>query len=233
MRVLHPCPARSTASRPLIAAGTPLFALDIHPSGGKLATCGSDQTVKIWNTAAILHERLELDQRTPKLLATLSDHCGAVNTVQFSRSGKYIASGSGGPAGEGRGPPAAGSPPPPPPAARLDRPTGAGPQPERRACCLSGADDQVVLIHEMRPGKGQAAFGGGGGGEANIENWKTVGATACGLRLGPPAPACGAPSCRGAEQQQQPRALSSARCCAAGARLPRAQQQRGGPGLGA
>jgi hypothetical protein len=115
----HPRPPLPAGCRPAGAAsaprkrsspphaGTPLFALDIHPSGGKLATCGSDQTVKVWSTAPILHERQELDERTPKLLATLSDHCGAVNTVQFSRSGKYIASGSGG----SRRPPASGGVP--------------------------------------------------------------------------------------------------------------------------
>lgn len=102
--------------------------MHIHPTGGKLVTCGSDNKVKVWNTEAILHEDKEKDPNTHKLLSTLSDHCGAVMAAQFSHDGKYLASGS---------------------------------------------DDQLVIVYELRAGRGQAAFGSSNN-EANIENWKAL-----------------------------------------------------------
>jgi len=35
----------------------------------------------------------------------------------------------------------------------------------------SGSDDHIAMIHELRPGRGQAVFGSN---EVNIENWKVI-----------------------------------------------------------
>jgi len=50
--------------------------------------------VKIWSLDPVLSEADEGDASKPKLLATLSDHYGAVNTVRFSGDGRFLASGS-------------------------------------------------------------------------------------------------------------------------------------------
>lgn len=36
----------------------------------------------------------------------------------------------------------------------------------------SGSDDRLVLVYELREGRGQAAFGSSEG--ASVENWKQV-----------------------------------------------------------
>jgi protein HIRA/HIR1 len=59
-----------------------------------MATAGSDNRVRIWAMGPIMHEAQELDASKPRLLATLAEHIGAVNVARFSKSGKYIASGS-------------------------------------------------------------------------------------------------------------------------------------------
>lgn len=74
-------------------AGTPLYSLDIHPNGSRLATSGSDHKVKIWSLAAALNVRTEAN-KSSKLLATLADHGGPVNVIRFSHSGQYLATGS-------------------------------------------------------------------------------------------------------------------------------------------
>lgn len=78
----------------LACAASPIFSLDVDASGHRLATAGADNRVRIWAIGPILSEALELDGKSPKLLATLSEHCGAVNVARFSKSGKMIASGS-------------------------------------------------------------------------------------------------------------------------------------------
>lgn len=85
-----PCPSMSLPSPP----GCPIFSVDVHPGGDKVATCGSDNKVFIWNMQPILSHQAEVDPSVPKLLATLSDHYGPVNVVRFSPNGQYIASGS-------------------------------------------------------------------------------------------------------------------------------------------
>ena len=74
-------------------AGTPLYSLDIHPSGSRLATSGSDHKVKIWSLTAALSVRSEVS-KSSKLLATLTDHGGPVNVIRFSHSGRFLASAS-------------------------------------------------------------------------------------------------------------------------------------------
>ncbi|GAX73667.1 hypothetical protein CEUSTIGMA_g1118.t1 [Chlamydomonas eustigma] len=62
----------------------PIFSIDVDSTGKRLVTGGQDSKVRIWNTEAILHEEKELDEATPKLLATISVHSGAVNIVRFT-----------------------------------------------------------------------------------------------------------------------------------------------------
>ena len=75
-------------------ATTPIYGLDIHPDGSRLATAGGDRKVKVWNMAPVRDAAMEADESVPKLLATLVIHVGAVNCVRFNRSGRFIASGS-------------------------------------------------------------------------------------------------------------------------------------------
>lgn len=72
----------------------PIYAVDVHPKGGKLATAGGDNVLHVWNMVPILDETQELKSEVPKLLATLTEHSGPVNAVRFSNNGKYMASGS-------------------------------------------------------------------------------------------------------------------------------------------
>lgn len=75
-------------------AGTPLYSLDIHPNGSRLATSGSDHKVKIWSLAAALNVKAEANNKTSRLLATLADHGGPVNVIRFSHSGRFLATAS-------------------------------------------------------------------------------------------------------------------------------------------
>lgn len=74
-------------------AGTPLYSLDIHPNGSRLATSGSDHKVKIWSLTAALNVKAEVTKGS-KLLATLADHGGPVNVIRFSHSGRFLATAS-------------------------------------------------------------------------------------------------------------------------------------------
>lgn len=80
--------------RHLTLAGNPIFAVDVHPQGGRFATAGSDHRVKIWNMLPVTDVTQELNGAVPKLLATLADHFSPVNVARFSRSGKFLASGA-------------------------------------------------------------------------------------------------------------------------------------------
>lgn len=77
-----------------LGAGTPLYSLDIHPNGSRLATSGSDHKVKIWRLAAVLNVKAEANNKTSRLLATLADHGGPVNVIRFSHSGRFLATAS-------------------------------------------------------------------------------------------------------------------------------------------
>ena len=72
----------------------PMFSVDCAPDGERFATAGGDQKVKVWALAPVLDRELEAEESTPKCLATLSDHFGPVNCVRFSKSGRFLASGS-------------------------------------------------------------------------------------------------------------------------------------------
>lgn len=54
-----------------------IFTLAVHPDGSRLATGGLDTKIKIWSTAPIVDEGIELDERVPKLLCTMTSHSGA------------------------------------------------------------------------------------------------------------------------------------------------------------
>jgi protein HIRA/HIR1 len=70
-----------------------ISALDVHPNGRRLATCGTDPQIKIWNLLPILDAAAEADPAVPKLLAALSEHQGSVHVVAFNHSGVLLASG--------------------------------------------------------------------------------------------------------------------------------------------
>ena len=74
--------------------GAPIFSVDCHPDGSRMATAGGDQKVKVWNLSAVKSRDVEGDPNVPKILATLSDHFNTVNCVRFSRNGRFLASGS-------------------------------------------------------------------------------------------------------------------------------------------
>jgi protein HIRA/HIR1 len=70
-----------------------ISAIDVHPNGRRLATCGTDPQIKIWNLLPILDAAAEADPNVPKLLAALSEHQGSVHVVAFNHSGTLLASG--------------------------------------------------------------------------------------------------------------------------------------------
>lgn len=72
-----------------------ISAVDIHPSGRRLVTCGSSPQIKIWNLAPVLDPAAEDDPNVPKLLAMLSEHQSdaGVQIARFNHSGSILASG--------------------------------------------------------------------------------------------------------------------------------------------
>lgn len=103
-----------------------MYAVDIDPQQKRLATCGMDGAVRIWNLAAVLDAGVEGDPQQPRQLAFINDHGSCVNVVRFSHCGHYVASGS---------------------------------------------DERLAMVHELKPGRGQAVFGSS---EVNVENWRVV-----------------------------------------------------------
>lgn len=75
------------AVKPLIvhwhAENAPIYSASF--GAGRLATAGGDNSVCVW--------RLALDPPRVEYLATLAQHAGAVNAVEFNRSGTLLASG--------------------------------------------------------------------------------------------------------------------------------------------
>ncbi|CAD6884741.1 unnamed protein product [Tilletia controversa] len=70
-----------------------IFSVHAHPDGTRIATGGLDSKVCIWATAPLLDEAQDND-KTDKLLSTLSRHSGSVLVVRWSHSGGFLASGS-------------------------------------------------------------------------------------------------------------------------------------------
>lgn len=57
--------------------GMPIFSIDIHPDGTRLATGGQGRDsglVMLWNTAAVLDENSENDENVPKMLCQVSGY---------------------------------------------------------------------------------------------------------------------------------------------------------------
>ncbi|PRW57352.1 uroporphyrinogen decarboxylase [Chlorella sorokiniana] len=69
-----------------------VYTVHVQSSGRRFATGGADALVKVWSLAPVLDAQKE--RAGPLVLATLSDHTSTVNTVRFSKNGKYLASGS-------------------------------------------------------------------------------------------------------------------------------------------
>lgn len=72
--------------------------LPVYSHGNCLATCQTEfgratlpAPLQVWALAPLLDARKE--QAGPLLLATLTDHNSTVNTVRFSKDGRYLASG--------------------------------------------------------------------------------------------------------------------------------------------
>jgi WD40 repeat protein len=74
--------ADGKAVAPTGAHGKPAFKVVLHPKQPLLATCGADQSVRIWNADTLAAVR------------TLSGHTDWVYTVAFSPDGNLLASGS-------------------------------------------------------------------------------------------------------------------------------------------
>lgn len=76
--------------------GNPIFSIDIHPDGSRVATGGQGESfgqVVIWNMAPIRDEKEEADASVPRILCQMDSHSGCVNCVRWSENGKYLASG--------------------------------------------------------------------------------------------------------------------------------------------
>ncbi len=76
-----------------------IFSISVHPDDSRIATGGLDTNVRIWATAPILNEGIEIAMNEGnvgggKLLATLGMHAGPVLCVRWSASGRWLASGS-------------------------------------------------------------------------------------------------------------------------------------------
>ena len=74
-------------------SGKHIYSIHIHPDGTRFATCGHDEKIKVWSTKALKDISKEKNQKTNKLLCTISNHTGSVNCVRFSDDGKLLASG--------------------------------------------------------------------------------------------------------------------------------------------
>ncbi|XP_054154895.1 protein HIRA-like [Oppia nitens] len=74
--------------------GRPIFSLDIHPDGSRLATGGQGDDsgrVVIWNMLAIVDESAESNENVCKQLCQMDNHLACVNSVRWSQSGRFLA----------------------------------------------------------------------------------------------------------------------------------------------
>lgn len=76
---------------------TPLISCDIHPDGSRFAVGGNSVQgggkIQIWNMAPVLNVKKADDPKCPKLLCAMFNHMSCVNSVRWTLSGKYLASG--------------------------------------------------------------------------------------------------------------------------------------------
>ncbi|WVR00330.1 hypothetical protein IAU59_007473 [Kwoniella sp. CBS 9459] len=75
-------------------ARCPIYSINVHPDGTRLATGGLDHKVKIWSTLPILDSEAEQDEANHKLLCTMAAHTGPVLAVRWAHHGRYLATGS-------------------------------------------------------------------------------------------------------------------------------------------
>lgn len=57
-------------------------------------TTGFDHKSKIWNLQPVLDAEQDANKQLPRLLATLAEHFAPVNVARFSKSGRWLATGS-------------------------------------------------------------------------------------------------------------------------------------------
>ncbi|EFN55015.1 hypothetical protein CHLNCDRAFT_134840 [Chlorella variabilis] len=69
-----------------------VYTIHVQSTGLRFATGGADAQVKVWSMLPVVD--VQQEKAGPLVLATLSDHTSTVNTVRFSKNGKYLASGS-------------------------------------------------------------------------------------------------------------------------------------------
>lgn len=77
-------------------AGKPIFSVDVHPDGTKLATGGHGNDsgrIVIWNMKPVLTEAAARDAGCARILCQLDQHAGCVNCVRWSGNGVLLASG--------------------------------------------------------------------------------------------------------------------------------------------
>ncbi|CAH8525623.1 unnamed protein product [Schistosoma turkestanicum] len=77
------------------AIGRPIYSLDIHPDGSRLATGGVIDTcgvVVLWNMAPIRDPTLESNENSCLKLFQMDSHQACVNCVRWSPSGRWLAS---------------------------------------------------------------------------------------------------------------------------------------------
>ena len=80
----------------------PIYAVDLHPGGARIATGGLDAVVKVWSLRAAVLDAAGaqadgLDAAAAaqmRLLAAIAGHGGAVLAVKFSPDGRFLATGS-------------------------------------------------------------------------------------------------------------------------------------------
>ncbi len=84
-------PRAPAALRP---PGSAILGVDIDTSGERLATCGSDNKIRIWSLRPIASEAAELDSSMPRQLAALGESTTPVNCVRFAPAGQLLAAGS-------------------------------------------------------------------------------------------------------------------------------------------
>lgn len=74
-----------------------IYSLDIHPDGSRLATGGIGKTggtVIIWDMSYIRDPSKQPATNSSKQLFRIEDHEGCVNTVRWSPTGRWLATGS-------------------------------------------------------------------------------------------------------------------------------------------
>ncbi|KAL7751856.1 HIR complex subunit [Sorochytrium milnesiophthora] len=71
----------------------PIFSIDIHPDGTRVATGGNDHYVRLWSFAAIVNDAAYQDESVPKELYAGKRHDGAIMCVRWcNKNGRLLAS---------------------------------------------------------------------------------------------------------------------------------------------